>query len=513
MHAVKALIAILLLAAATNAYSQSYGWQKVDTVTSGGFDDYNPQIDHGGRVPSAFPVKDNWMVFERWNSGTPSIASMKYLGQELSWDPTVYTISPASPGVIQKLPDVCSTAGGFLIDSIYVSKSLTLASWEEKSDSNWDIYYSTCDPDSSNWSLPISLTNDIGNNEQPKVRVFSDSSFIVLWKRDSTILYSLVGPKSVSNPKQLANSNSDRADFDFYYRLAFSTNGMLVWTNEGMNGNRYCLAAQIYTLDFTTVSSPDTIKCDGDIQNPCIMALLSYPTGFTFDLKINGRYEAWMAYYDSWPPTWHTEMIDGDTSSDNLHAAFFSPPQLTATVSKAIDRTSQFVPWGFSVWERRTSGDTSLVFSDADTVINSGYNRNPVISSSVFYYGVNLYMGYAVFESNRTGSSHIYARYFFYNLGKVNDKNPTPLTFYLRQNYPNPFNPTTMITYRLPAASHATLKVYDVLGRLVETLVDGRQTPGEHSVAFDAKRLASGVYFYQLRTGGLTETKKMLVEK
>ncbi len=122
-------------------------------------------------------------------------------------------------------------------------------------------------------------------------------------------------------------------------------------------------------------------------------------------------------------------------------------------------------------------------------------------------------MGYAVFESNRTGSSHIYARYFFYNLGKVDEKNPTPSTFDLLQNYPNPFNPTTTITYRLSAVSQVTLKVYDVLGRLVTTVLDQKQTPGEHSVIFDAKHLSSGVYFYQLRAGGLIETKKMLVEK
>ena len=506
----KTLIAILLLATATNSYSQSYGWQKVDTVTSGDFDDYNPQIDHGGKVLPSFPVSDNWMVFERWNNGICSIASMKYLGQQLKWDLAVRIISSASPGVTQKLPDVCTTSGEFLIDSIYVSKSLSLAAWEEKSDSNRDIYYSTCDPDSSNWSLPISLTNNIGNNEHPKVRLFSDSSFIVLWKRDSTILYSLVGPQSVSAPKQLAISNSDSTDFDFCYGPPFFTNGLLVWTNEGVNGNRYCLIAQTYTLDSTTVSSPDTIRCDGDIQNPCITG--SFATGFTFDLKINGRYEAWMAYYDGWPPTLQTEMISGDTSSDNLHAAFFSPPQL-ANVSNVIDKTYQIDPWGFSVWERRTSSDTSLVFSDADTITTSGYNRNPSISNSTFYYGQNLDMGYAVFESNRTGSSHIYARYFFYNLGKVDEKNPTPSTFDLLQNYPNPFNPTTTITYRLSAVSQVTLKVYDVLGRLVTTVLDQKQTPGEHSVIFDAKHLSSGVYFYQLRAGGLIETKKMLVEK
>ncbi len=86
-------------------------------------------------------------------------------------------------------------------------------------------------------------------------------------------------------------------------------------------------------------------------------------------------------------------------------------------------------------------------------------------------------------------------------------------TFVLGQNYPNPFNPTTAIRYRLSVASDVNLGVYDVLGRKVRTLVDGRQAQGEHLVMFDAANLPSGVYFYSLRAGGLTETRKLVVVK
>ncbi|HQT92483.1 MAG TPA: T9SS type A sorting domain-containing protein [Candidatus Kryptobacter bacterium] len=86
-------------------------------------------------------------------------------------------------------------------------------------------------------------------------------------------------------------------------------------------------------------------------------------------------------------------------------------------------------------------------------------------------------------------------------------------SFSLRQNFPNPFNPTTTISYRLSAVSRVTITVYDVLGRKVKTLVDGRQTPGEHSVTFDGRGLASGVYFYTLSAGQYLATRKMLVLK
>lgn len=86
-------------------------------------------------------------------------------------------------------------------------------------------------------------------------------------------------------------------------------------------------------------------------------------------------------------------------------------------------------------------------------------------------------------------------------------------TLVLSQNYPNPFNPSTVIGYVLPINSHVTLKVYDVLGREVRTLVDARQGPGEHSVVFDASGLPSGVYFYRMNAGNFRDVKKLIVVK
>jgi hypothetical protein len=82
--------------------------------------------------------------------------------------------------------------------------------------------------------------------------------------------------------------------------------------------------------------------------------------------------------------------------------------------------------------------------------------------------------------------------------------------FQLYQNYPNPFNPITIIAYQLLSASYVTLKIFNVLGKEVVTLVDGVQQPGNKSVSFDAKTLASGVYFYRLQSGSFTQTKKLV---
>ena len=86
-----------------------------------------------------------------------------------------------------------------------------------------------------------------------------------------------------------------------------------------------------------------------------------------------------------------------------------------------------------------------------------------------------------------------------------------PAKMNLEQNYPNPFNPETKIQYEVKGRKFVSLKVYDVLGREVATLVDGIQDEGFKSVRWDATGMASGVYFYRLQAGTFVEVKKMLL--
>ncbi|OIP62916.1 MAG: hypothetical protein AUK34_02605 [Ignavibacteria bacterium CG2_30_36_16] len=88
-----------------------------------------------------------------------------------------------------------------------------------------------------------------------------------------------------------------------------------------------------------------------------------------------------------------------------------------------------------------------------------------------------------------------------------------PDEFVLYQNYPNPFNPTTNIQYAIASTQHVQLKIYDVLGNEVAVLVDEEKSPGNYSVEFESKNVASGLYFYSLTAGSLKQTKKMLLIK
>jgi photosystem II stability/assembly factor-like uncharacterized protein len=89
----------------------------------------------------------------------------------------------------------------------------------------------------------------------------------------------------------------------------------------------------------------------------------------------------------------------------------------------------------------------------------------------------------------------------------------SPTKFALEQNYPNPFNPSTSIQYAISSRQFVTLKVYDVLGNEIATLVNEYRNAGSYEIEFDASKLSSGVYYYQLRSGDFIQTKKMILLK
>ncbi len=126
----------------------------------------------------------------------------------------------------------------------------------------------------------------------------------------------------------------------------------------------------------------------------------------------------------------------------------------------------------------------------------------PVSTAETFYTLIDRHMSASAL--NKQGNSR----------QKISLQGNEVVTDYaLSQNFPNPFNPSTVINYQLPANSHVLIKVYDVLGREVRTLVDEEKPAGRYSVEFDASKLSSGTYFYTIRAGDYTAVKKMMVMK
>jgi hypothetical protein len=126
------------------------------------------------------------------------------------------------------------------------------------------------------------------------------------------------------------------------------------------------------------------------------------------------------------------------------------------------------------------------------------------------FYPLNNDPGYQVATTQLSGFVRLLE---LASLTSVPVRQAVPREFTLQQNFPNPFNPTTHLRFAIADLRFVTLKVFDVLGQEVATLVNNTMPAGSYDVAFDARSLSSGVYFYRLSAGGIVQTKKMILEK
>lgn len=180
------------------------------------------------------------------------------------------------------------------------------------------------------------------------------------------------------------------------------------------------------------------------------------------------------------------------------------------------------------LWRRDYDGYMRLLSATGDTLLSNDDGRNIDWHSRIEFIPEEAGSYYVMLHSQDYGpASRGHDRdpsRGEYNLTvlkmdgsviRITDVTPdeVPAEFVLHQNYPNPFNPTTTITYSLPEAREVQLAVFNVLGQRVELLVDQVQSGGTYSVQYNASRLASGTYFYQLRAGNLVQTKQMFLIK
>jgi hypothetical protein len=124
--------------------------------------------------------------------------------------------------------------------------------------------------------------------------------------------------------------------------------------------------------------------------------------------------------------------------------------------------------------------------------------------------GLNYYLAWIDARSNNT--PNVYSKVVTKSTTDINSRtSKRPGTFYLGQNYPNPFNPSTSFEFRISNFGFVSLKVFDILGREVATIVNEEKPAGKYEVEFNANKLATGIYFYKLKSGEFEETKKMVL--
>ena len=215
--------------------------------------------------------------------------------------------------------------------------------------------------------------------------------------------------------------------------------------------------------------------------------------------------------------TTYTAYYTGKPSNNNrnLHitAVVNQSPVITWT-DNVNSNVTQYQIWRYV--KDKNTGDvtTSLLttvnrgvqsYTDYDYVITSGYTVD------LLKYDVR---GYYSVENTYADEAYTVAVYGRPGLKQQGEKDTLSLiTNYSIECYPNPFNPSTTIRYQLPKYGYVTLKVYDIVGNEVKTLVNGYRSSGSYAINFDASSLASGIYFYRIQTNDYFAVKKMILTK
>ncbi len=333
--------------------------------------------------------------------------------------------------------------------SIAVSGSVIHVVWQDYRDANYEIYYKRSTDGGINWGADTRLSNNVATSEFPSIAV-SGSIVHVLW--------------------------TDRRDGhdEIYYKR--STDGGVNWgTDTRFTNNTYD-------------SRQPSIAVSGSIVHVVYNVI---------------QYKRSTDSGDNW-----------SADVPLLNNAFLGVPSI------AVSGSIVHVVWTDA---RNNYEDIYYIRS-----LNSGINwetdtrlTNNAANSwypSIAVSGSNVHV---VWQDNRNGNYEIYYKRNPTGnpTGIQNISTETPSAYSLSQNYPNPFNPVTKIRFSIVSSPHVLggdlvqLKIYDVRGREVQTLVNEQLQPGTYETTFDGSMLNSGVFFYRMITDGFSETKKMLLIK
>ncbi len=187
-----------------------------------------------------------------------------------------------------------------------------------------------------------------------------------------------------------------------------------------------------------------------------------------------------------------------------------TPVELVGFIASASNNTAQLTwqtitevnNYGFEI-ERSTNNETFTKYSFVQGSGNSNSAKHYSFTDNNLQNGTYYYRLKQLDTDGQFSYSNVVKATIDY----------TPKNFALSQNYPNPFNPSTKISWQSPIASWQTLKVYDILGNEVATLVDEFREAGSYEIDFSASQLTSGVYVYKIIAGNFSDTKKMILSK
>ena len=382
---------------------------------------------------------------------------------------------------------------------------------------NWDIGYKEFKNDQ--WNDEIIISDSTGDEVNPSFinyPIFSgkDSLLKILFEKNNSVY--LFTKTSTGNKFDLIFQGSNSIKYSQPTGI-FTT----IWTGN-TNVEGYRIAAKMNENNVQKIISiflPLNLQADtnivlidsGDVNNPKFKQTEEYSQlSLTYEKDDN----IYLENDYSLPNNMFVPLRDNITGRIyNLSSIILARP-VFKTLFKKSDFYLQF-PYTFVNYH----DDSTFIYLDKDdwyfrdifiyTKVKDNYPEAGIAGFNTEGYKE---IDYILWTDSTDGMIELYGKRFDYVLGGVNEESHLK-SFFLYQNYPNPFNPFTTIKYSIPHASYVIIKVFDILGKELLTLVNESKSAGNYSVNFNGSNLPSGIYFYRMQAGNFVSTKKFVLLK
>lgn len=471
------------------------------TLLSSNLYDYkNPQFDKSGSSIN-YSIRDCIFAYEKWSTSYKSniaVRFMKYNSLSPEIELTSDTLLNINPSVAYRTSSAENNPGAIVFQS--------------NRNGNNDIYYSYYN--SSDWSNPTAITNDTSDETNPCIIPYSYNNipcYLLSYKKGNDIFV-----KNFFNGVWLSEVNISSSD-----TLECSSPTL---TKDVISMSRFYLAYQQNNIGYySIIYHPLQIASDGSIsiQNRIIVDQTGFQKYIRFSNGINNsilNYD----YISSGIKNYYSAIITGNAYVVWNQSASFGGDNFGGTGSSHGDITLDNIS-GYSLcaWVRKVVDSTQVVISPNIVLANTRkfyvgnlQTQTFINTSTKLVLGQqNLFRIRILWEKQINGRTALIESFRDMYLTGINNGITIPEKFSLSQNYPNPFNPATNLEFRISELGFVSLKIYDVLGNEIATLVNERKTPGSYSVKWNASNFSSGIYFYKLIAGEFSETRRMLLLK
>ena len=508
LNTISLIILILLTFCAVNSYSQS-GTGNLDTsytlLSSSQYDYKNPQFDKTHNSINYF-VRDCIFAYEKWSDSNNSKVAVRFMNYN-SLSPEIEL--GAGNGLNIK-PSVAYAYGNYL----HPVNNKGAVVYESNQNGNRDIFISFYDTIS--WSTPVAVVSGPEDETDPVIVSYTRNDFfnvVIAYKRGNDIFLKSYHNGFWKDEINLTSDDSLNCSSPSITSVAFvSDNFYVSYLQSSGNNSKSIIFKQFHINTDGSYNIGDAVNIfqSGSQENIRFSKGVNYST-LNYDYDTLGV----KRFYSALIQANNFKIVDQTKGYPGINFG--------GTGSSHGDITSDY-PTGYSLftWIRKINDSTQIIITNgyfdfytrsfhagnagAETFVNS--SSTLVFGQQYTYFRIRV-----LWEKQINGRTALIESFRDETLSSVSENNSVPGDYFLSQNYPNPFNPETNLEFGISELGFVSLKVYDGMGREVQTLVNEKLSPGSYTVKFNGDGLASGIYFYSFKVNGFTETKRMILIK